>query len=304
MTADVPRSVAANVIRRFAQWLHVDSGLAASTVQGYLTQVATFHTQRDCPAPTAGPGWRQLRDRLRAAGRQAPFKAWSVNPALIRWAYPCAEDSHTLADAALVAWFAALRPIEMLAQDSGDPSARQISFAQGRIRWCRRDGRPCHPDHPGLDYVLLHVYRKGDAFAGHWLPLFRSGFKRCCPVTAIRRQWHRAGRPLDGPIFARFPDGSCVRRRHLSVFLRDLAADARLPVLPFSPYALRRGCITTMAAIGIAPHLRCAFVGHRPASVPAGETAVHVGYVDPAPAHFRDVARQMARARIFITAQH
>ena len=213
--------MAVNVMRRFAQWLHVDSGLAAKTVVGYLSQVATFHTQHDCPAPTAGPGWKQLRDRLRAASRQAPFRAWSVGPALIRWAYPCAAPASTLADAALVSWFAALRPIEIVVTDGGVPNDRMLSFDVGRIRWCRADGRPCHPTHTGLTFVLLHVFRKGDAYAGHWVPLFRSGLEWCCPVQALLRQWHRCGRPSGGPIFATLPDGSYCRRRHLSGFLRD-----------------------------------------------------------------------------------
>ena len=291
-------------MRGFAHWLHVVSGLSAQTVTRYLQQVAAWHTQRDCPTPTPGTGgWRITRNRLRAAGRRAPYRTWSVAPALLRWVYPCRRVDAVLADAALVSWFAGLRPVEILAPDAGAHSGRCIAFDEGRVRWCRRDGRPCHPRHPRLALILLHVFRKGDPYAGHWLPLFRSGIALCCPVAAIVRQWRRRGEPDRGPMFDSFPDGLLIRRRHLSAFLRDLAADARLPTRPFSPYALRRGCITTMAAMGLAPHLRCAFAGHRPSSVPAGETTVHSGYVDPAPAHFRDVAWLMVRVRVRITAQ-
>ena len=277
------------VVGDFAYHLHMELGLLPGTAGRYVREVMRVHHTHDLPLSVKlTPGLKLMDRRLDLAGRAAPnrrFAMASDTLRLGRWA-----DDDAIADVSLLVFFLAGRPIECLAGDTGPPNRYVVSWH--RVKWRTVCGAFCHPNDANLHYALVHVYRKGDTYSGHWVPLFLTGSPWFCGLRALQRLYRRSGQPTKGPIAGRFSNStSWMRRSHLGQHVRRLATAANLPPFFFTAYSLRRGYITAMSVAGVRKPKRMIFCGHR-------ETGSHHLYVDPDPRDFAGVAARAARTII------
>lgn len=273
------------ILGDFAYFLHMRQGLLPGVVRKYVREVQRVHQTEEVPKPGLTPGFKLMDKRLEQASRLAPNRRFALSAAALSTA--SWHDKPLLADAAIITFMLAGRPIECLAADTGPPGP--LVMAWERIKWRRVDGTTCHPLDTSLAYALVHLYRKGDPYCGHWLPLFLTGATRTCGLRALQRRYIASGCPVRGPVIGRFPKSTFwVRRTHLGDFIRRVARKLNLPAYFFTAYSLRRGMLTAMAIAGVPRPARMAFAGHR-------EPGAHQFYVDPDPRLYRGMAARVAR---------
>ena len=280
----------------FAQHLHVRLGLLASTTLTHLVSVSRAHTERGLVSPCRGPDFKLVKSRLDAASKISPHRAFIIGPCLLRRMHLRPGRGRLLRrdevcfQISVVSFFVAGRPIEILGPSRSDLSSRRMSWE--RIVWCTIAGGVCAPDGP-VYFALIHLFRKGDPFCGHRVPLFASGDSNICGLRCLIDRWFQRGQPHQGPVFDRFDDDTIIRQRHLSEYLTAQALRQRHPRMV--PYGLRRACLTIMAAAGVDEDDRLDFAGHTRDN---GKLSSHSRYIDPDPSRFRHVAQLLTETEL------
>ena len=267
----------------FAYYLLMSRAILPSGIRQYIKEVRRVHSVHDFACPGTSPGFRLMDRRLADAAKACPDRRFAIAAVTLRLARVAQEP--ILADATVLMFFLAARPMECLTADSGGPDSLIASWH--RVRWRTITGAPCHPLDPRLHYALVQLFRKGDTTCGHWVPLMFTGSAFFCGLRALLRLYAVVHQPHDPIIHTFSGSRAFVRRTHVSAFVQRLATAANLPSFYFTTYSLRRGYITAMAIAGVGKLRRMEFCGHR-------QSGSHENYVDPDPRVFRTIAARVA----------